>query len=111
MLRKKVPLILLIMLLTSCAFIQGKFRESEIPDQLWDELSQDLVELQIMVGSFNKKFELEDLRLSVRGKPWEYPLNMSLKIDSVPLAIQKMTDAKLPTKEGYLIAKIYKVKE
>lgn len=99
------------MLLSSCVAIQNKFRESEIPDQLWYELSQDLVELQVMVSSFNKKFELEDFRLSVKGKPWEYPLNMSLNIGSVPLAIKKMTDAKLPTEEGYLIAKIYKVKE
>ena len=99
------------MLLSSCAGIQGKFRESKIPDQLWNELSQDLVELQVMVSSFNKKFELEDLRLDVEAKPWQYPLNMSLNVGSVPLAIKKMTDAKLPTKEGYLIAKIYKAKE
>lgn len=111
MLRKKLLLILLIMLLTSCASIQGKFKESEIPDQLWDELSKDLVELQVMVNSSNKKFELEDVKLNVKAKPWKYPLNMSLKIDSVPLAIKKMTDAKLPAKEGYLAAKIYKIKE
>ena len=111
MLRKKVLSILLIMLLTSCASIQGKFRESEIHDQLWDELSKDLAELQVMVNSSNKKFELEDFKLNVKAKPWRYPLNMSLKIDSVPLAVKKMTDAKLPTKEGYLAAKIYKIKE
>ena len=111
MLRKKVLLILLIMLLTSCASIQGKSRESEIPDQFWDELSKDLAELQVMVNSSNKKFELEDFRQDVKAKPWKYPLNMSLKIDSVPLAIKKMTDAKLPSKEGYLAARIYKIKE
>jgi hypothetical protein len=99
------------MLLTSCASIQSKFREREIPDKLWDELSKDLVDLQVMVNSLNKQFELEVVRLNVKAKPWEYPLNMSLKIDSVPLAIKKVTDAKLPTKEGYLTAKIYKVKE
>ena len=111
MLRKKVLLILLIMLLTSCASMQGKFRESEIPDQLWHELSQDLAELQVMINSSNKKLELENFRLNVKVKPWEHPLNMSLKIDSVSLAIKKMTDAKLPTEGGYLAAKIYKIKE
>jgi hypothetical protein len=111
MLGKKVLLILLIMLLTSCASVQGKFRESEILDQFWDELSQDLAELQVMINSSNKKFELEDFKLNVKTEPWKYPLNMSLKIDSVSLAIKKMTEAKLPTEEGYLAAKIYKIKE
>ena len=111
MLRKKVLLIPLIMLLTSCASIQGKFKESEIPDQFWDELSQDLAELQVVVNSSNKKFELEDFKLNVKAKPWKYPLNMSLKIDSVSLAIKKMTEAKLPSKEGYLAVKINKIKE
>lgn len=99
------------MLLTSCASMQGKFRESEIPDQFWDELSQDLAELQVMVNSSNKKFELEDFKLNVKAKPWKHPLNMTLKIDSVSLAIKKMTEAQLPTEEGYLAAKIYKIKE
>ena len=99
------------MLLTSCASMQGKFRESEILDQFWDELSQDLAELQVMINSSNKKFELEDFKLNVKTEPWKYPLNMSLKIDSVSLAIKKMTEAKLPTEEGYLAAKIYKIKE
>ena len=99
------------MLLTSCASMQGKFKESEIPDQFWDELSQDLAELQVVVNSSNKKIELEDFKLNVKAKPWKYPLNMSLKIDSVSLAIKKMTEAKLPTEEGYLAAKIYKIKE
>lgn len=99
------------MLLTSCASIQSKFRESQTPDQLWDELSKDLVELQVMVNSLNQEFELEDVKLNVKAKPWEYPLDMSLKIASVPLAIKKMTDAKLPTKDGYLSVKIYKIKE
>lgn len=99
------------MLLTSCASVQGKFRESEILDQFWDELSQDLAELQVMINSSNKKFELEDFKLNVKTEPWKYPLNMSLKIDSVSLAIKKMTEAKLPTEEGYLAAKIYKIKE
>ena len=99
------------MLLTSCASMQGKFKESENPDQFWDELSQDLAELQVVVNSSNKKFELEDFKLNVKAKPWKYPLNMSLKIDSVSLAIKKMTEAKLPTEEGYLAAKIYKIKE
>ena len=91
--------------------MQGKFKESEIPDQFWDELSQDLAELQVVVNSSNKKIELEDFKLNVKAKPWKYPLNMSLKIDSVSLAIKKMTQAKLPTEEGYLAAKIYKIKE
>ena len=99
------------MLLTSCASMQGKFRESEILDEFWDELSQDLAELQVMINSSNKKFELEDFKLNVKTEPWKYPLNMSLKIDSVSLAIKKMTEAKLPTEEGYLAAKIYKIKE
>ena len=52
------------MLLTSCASIQSKFRESQTPDQLWDELSKDLVELQVMVNSLNQEFELEDVKLN-----------------------------------------------
>ena len=99
MLRRKVLFILLIMLLTSCASIQSKFRESEIPDQLWDELLKDLVDLQVMVNSLNKKFELEDVRLNVKVKPWEYPLNMSLKIDTVPLAIKKRLMQNYPLKK------------
>ena len=112
MLRKEIILILSIMLLTSCASIQSTFRESEIPDQLWDDLSKDLVELQVMVISLNKKLELENAKVNVKAEPWEYPVDRSLEIGSVSLAIKKMTDVKLPTrttKKGYLGVKIYKV--
>ena len=113
---RRLVILIIIFIFTAGASIQKTPSKTEIPDELWDELTRDLAQIQVLVDSTNQYLEHERKMLKVRAEPWTKPSDEFLKLHPIyntsSFAVARITKAKIPTvAASEVIAKIIKLKE
>lgn len=112
---KRLFVAMIILTLALYGSAQAAPEKTEIPDELWEELSSNLAELQAMIDSFNQYRERERAMLKVKADPWLYPEEAFIKLATTTetklIPIAKVAAAKIPTKEGLIAVEIVKIKE
>ena len=111
---KKIIICLCVFFLIGCLPVKQVISDKEIPDDIWDGLSEDLSNIYALVETINKNLEMHRSELNIKVENWKYPIGKKISLSTASeikkYPIVKMGAAKIPTAMGLVDSDIFKTR-
>ena len=111
---KKIIVCSIAFFLLGCLPAKHVIPDKEIPNDVWNELSQDLSNIYALVETINKNLETNRTELKVEVENQEYPIDKNISLltasEIKKYPIIKIGKAKIPTVKGLVYSDIFKTR-